>query len=112
MTILTKDDEGEDFNNKDFKNRQVIEKLLYLEKSTKPDIACAAHQCARFCLAPKVSHAIAVKRICRLLGDASHASEWNNKMQRMTLTLQGEGWEMQYAMLGVPSCGHQRCRQK
>jgi hypothetical protein len=64
-----------------------------LEKSTRPDISCAVHQCARHCANPKI------KRIGRyLLGtkdkglimkpnhegmecwvDASHASEWNNK---------------------------------
>jgi hypothetical protein len=98
-TILAKDEEGENHKKEDFDYRQVIGKLLYLEKSTRPDIACAVHQCARFCTAPKVSHAQAVKRICRyLLGtrdkgliinpkdesfdcwvDASHASEWNSK---------------------------------
>ena len=97
-TILTSDEGGEDFNDKEFNYRQVIGKLLYLEKSTRPDIACAVHQCARYCTAPKVSHAQAVKRICRyLLGtkdkglildpkedsfdcwvDASHASEWSS----------------------------------
>ena len=97
-TILTSDEGGEDFKDKDFNYRQVIGKLLYLEKSTRPDIACAVHQCARYCNAPKVSHAQAVKRICRyLLGtrekglifdpkedsfdcwvDASHASEWSS----------------------------------
>jgi len=45
----------------------VIGKLLFLEKSTRPDIACAVHQCARFCAAPKASHTQAVKRICRYL---------------------------------------------
>ena len=98
-TILTIDQEGEDFNDKDFNYRQVIGKLLYLEKSTRPDIACAVHQCARHCIKTKVSHALAVKQICRyLLGtkdkglilkpqeesfdcwvDASHASEWSSK---------------------------------
>ena len=97
-TILTSDEGGEDFKDKDFNYRQVIGKLLYLEKSTRPDIACAVHQCARYCNAPKVLHAQAVKRICRyLLGtrekglifdpkedsfdcwvDASHASEWSS----------------------------------
>jgi hypothetical protein len=56
-TILTSDEEGEDFNDKDFSYRQVIGKLLYFEKSTRPDIASAVHQCARYCIAPKVSHA-------------------------------------------------------
>ncbi len=99
-TILTRDNEGVPFNNKVFDYRQVIRKLLYLEKSTRPDISCAVHQCARFCSEPMRSHAEAVKRICRyLLGtqdkgvilrpkgeesfdcwvDASHASEWSSK---------------------------------
>ena len=70
-----------------------------MEKSTRPDISCAVHQCARHCANPKIQHTAAVKRIGRyLLGtkdkglimkpnqegmecwvDASHASEWNNK---------------------------------
>jgi hypothetical protein len=66
-TILTSDEGGEDFKDKDFNYRQEIGKLIYLEKSTRPDIACAVHQCARYCTAPKVSHAQAVKRICRYL---------------------------------------------
>ena len=36
MTILTSDEGGEDFKDKDFNYRQVIGKLLYLEKSTRP----------------------------------------------------------------------------
>jgi hypothetical protein len=70
-----------------------------LEKSTRPDISCAVHQCARHCANPKIQHTAAVKRIGRyLLGtkdkglimkpnqegmecwvDVAHASEWNNK---------------------------------
>jgi hypothetical protein len=42
-------------------------KLNFLEKSTRPDIAYAVHQCARFCLEPKESHATAVKRIGKYL---------------------------------------------
>ncbi len=77
----------------------MIGKLLYLEKSTRPDISCAVHQCARHCARPKVQHTIAVKRIGRYLlatkdkglimrpnqegmecwVDAAHATEWNNK---------------------------------
>ena len=65
-TILTdfKDDKDHD---KKFDYRQVIGKLLYLEKSTRPDISCAVHQCARFCANPKMKHAEVVKRIGRYL---------------------------------------------
>jgi Reverse transcriptase (RNA-dependent DNA polymerase) len=47
--------------------RSVIGKLNYLEKSSRPDISYAVHQCARFCEHPKVEHTIAVKRIGRYL---------------------------------------------
>jgi hypothetical protein len=96
---LTDHKDSPDHDPKDFEYRHVIGKLLYLEKSTRPDISCAVHQCARHCANPKIQHTAAVKRIGRyLLGtkdkglimkpnqegmecwvDAAHASEWNNK---------------------------------
>jgi len=65
-------------------------------KSTRPELAYAAHQCARFCSNPKRSHGEAIKHIGRYLlatkdqgiiikpkqdtfdcwVDASHAGEW------------------------------------
>jgi hypothetical protein len=50
-----------------FQYRSVIGKLNYLEKSTRPDIAFAVHQCARFSADPKVEHGKAVKWIGRYL---------------------------------------------
>ncbi len=47
--------------------RSVIGKLNFVEKSTRPDIAYAVHQCARFSSEPKESHAAAVKRIAKYL---------------------------------------------
>ena len=47
--------------------RSAIGMLNYLAMSTRPDIAFATHQCARFCTDPKLSHEQAVKRICRYL---------------------------------------------
>ena len=41
--------------------------LMYLAANTRPDIAFAVHQAARFSHAPRQSHAIAVKRILRYL---------------------------------------------
>jgi len=49
--------------------RSIIGKLNFLEKSSRPDIAYAVHQCARFSNDPKKSHAAAVKKIVKhLLG--------------------------------------------
>ena len=47
--------------------RSVIGKLNYLEKCTRPDIAYAVHQCARFCEEPKEEHARAVEFLVRYL---------------------------------------------
>jgi len=96
---LTDHKDSPDHDTKEFDYRHVIGKLLYLEKSTRPDISCAVHQCARHSANPKKQHTAAVKRIGRyLLGtmdkglimkpnqegmecwvDAAHATEWNNK---------------------------------
>lgn len=45
----------------------IIGKLNYLEKSTRPDISYAVHQCARFSADPRMEHAKAVKAIGRYL---------------------------------------------
>jgi hypothetical protein len=41
-----------------------VGKLNFLEKSTRPVIAYAVHQCARFSSNPKQSHANAIKYLC------------------------------------------------
>jgi len=46
--------------------------LNYLSTSTRPDIAFAVHQCARFCTSPKRSHELAVHRIVRYLKGTRH----------------------------------------
>ena len=47
--------------------RSIIGKLNFVEKSTRPEIAYAVHQCARFSSDPKESHANAIKRIVKYL---------------------------------------------
>lgn len=47
--------------------KSVIGMLLYLAGNSRPDIAFAVHQCARFSHSPKVSHEQAVLCICRYL---------------------------------------------
>jgi Reverse transcriptase (RNA-dependent DNA polymerase) len=47
--------------------RSLIGKLNFLEKSTRPDIAYAVHQCARFSSNPIYEHGKAIKQIGRYL---------------------------------------------
>jgi len=47
--------------------RRIIGQLNFLEKSTRPNIAYAVHQCTRFSSNPKASHKMAVLRIGRYL---------------------------------------------
>jgi Reverse transcriptase (RNA-dependent DNA polymerase) len=64
--ILQPDIGGQPIN-QPWEYRSIIGKLNFLEKSTRPDIAYAVHQCARFTASPTESHAKAVKRIARYL---------------------------------------------
>jgi hypothetical protein len=54
-----------------FHYRSVIGKLNFLEKSTRPDIAYAVHQCARFCEDPKRAHYDAVIHLAKYLAATS-----------------------------------------
>ena len=64
--ILTRNDDGVD-HDKSFHYRSDIGKLNYLEKTARPDISFATHQCARFAAAPKKSHTRAVRWLGRYL---------------------------------------------
>jgi hypothetical protein len=64
--ILQRDLDGEEFD-EHWDYRSVIGKLNFLEKSTRPDISYAVHQCARFASNPKKSHANAIRQIVRYL---------------------------------------------
>ena len=64
--ILCKHGDSDRFDNS-FHYRSIIGKLNYLEKCTRPDIAYATHQCARFTENPRVEHGQAVRWIARYL---------------------------------------------
>jgi hypothetical protein len=64
--ILQRDLDGAAFD-EHWDYRSAIGKLNFLEKSTRPDIAYAVHQCARFAANPRKSHAHAIQHICRYL---------------------------------------------
>ena len=51
----------------DWNYRSIIGKLNFLEKSTRPDIAFATHNAARFSADPRESHSSAVTHLCRYL---------------------------------------------
>jgi Reverse transcriptase (RNA-dependent DNA polymerase) len=51
----------------DWHYRRIIGKFNFLEKSCRPEIACAVHQAARFSTDPRSNHTEAVKRIVRYL---------------------------------------------
>ena len=63
---LGKDLEGPAMK-EDWSYRSVVGMLLYLSTNTRPDIAFAVSQVARFSNDPKQSHATAVKTIVRYL---------------------------------------------
>jgi hypothetical protein len=50
-----------------WKYASIIGMLMYLASNTRPDIAFAVHQCARFTHCPRRSHEQALKRIARYL---------------------------------------------
>jgi hypothetical protein len=64
--VLSRHSDSEDFD-QSFDYRSVLGKLNHLERCTRPDIAQAVHQCARFSSNPKQEHGEAVKWICRYL---------------------------------------------
>jgi Reverse transcriptase (RNA-dependent DNA polymerase) len=63
---LHADSEGELFQEK-WEYASVIGMLMFLANNSRPDIAFATHQCARFTHGPRNSHALAVKKIVRYL---------------------------------------------
>jgi hypothetical protein len=65
-TTLGTDLQGEVFSN-EFSYASAVGMLMYLASNSRPDIAFAVHQCARFTHSPKASHGEAIKRICRYL---------------------------------------------
>ena len=63
---LTKDMDGPPQNH-DWHYRSLIGMLNDLEKTMRPEIVFAVHQCARFCENPKLSHERAVHQIVQYL---------------------------------------------
>ena len=58
---------GRERRNKEWSYASVVRMLLYLVRNTRPDIAFAVHQTARFSHRPMQCHGDAVKHIVRYL---------------------------------------------
>lgn len=67
VKVLLKRHLDEEKHDDSFPYRSIIGKLNYLEKSSRPDISYAVHQCARFSQDPRKSHAAAVRWLGRYL---------------------------------------------
>jgi len=120
---LQPDPDGEPFA-QNWSYRSIIGKLNFLEKSTRPDLAYAVHQCARFTADPRASHGEAVKRIVRYLigtadkglilapdkqhsfqcwADADYAGNWNRKfaMEDIATARSRSGYMITYASVSI-----------
>ena len=64
--LLFKDAEGL-IRKQNWNYRQAIGMLNYLQATTRPDLAMAVHQAARFCIDPKLSHERSINRIGKYL---------------------------------------------
>ena len=64
--LLHKDLSGEN-RKQSWNYRSAVGMLNYLANSTRPELAMAVHQCARFNNNPMLSHERAITRICRYL---------------------------------------------
>eukprot|EP00957_Ditylum_brightwellii_P129511 9878996-Ditylum_brightwellii.AAC.1 len=51
--------------------------MSYLQGSTRPEIAMAVHQCARFCNDPRLSRERAVWRIVKYLSQTADRGGWS-----------------------------------
>ena len=69
----------------DWNYRSVVGMLLYLSTNTRPDIAYAVSQVARFGHNPKKSHATAVKMIVRYLAGTVNKGVIYTKLNTFTL---------------------------
>ena len=78
------DKDGEVFDEK-WDYASVVGMLMYLANNSRPDIAFAVHQCARFTHSPKKSHAGGIKRIVRYLKGTSDKGMYLQPSGKMTL---------------------------
>ena len=103
--ILHKDENGAGRIEYDKWNyRSVIGKMNYLAMNTRPDIAFAVHQCAKFCNNPKLLHEKAVKHIGQYLAGTAKQGiilnpDPNGKLDAYVDSDFAGRWHQKYAQL-------------
>ena len=75
-----------EYMSEDWNYPSIIGMLLYLTTNTRPDLAFAVSQVARFTHTPKQSHAVAVKTIVRYLKGTLNMGTIVKKATKMDLT--------------------------
>jgi hypothetical protein len=101
--ILGRDLDGPDFKYK-FNYRSIVGKLNFLEKGTRPDIAYAVHQCARFSSNPKKSHGDAIINLAKYLKGTRDKGIYMKKNSEKSFEVYADAdfsgnWDMETAML-------------
>jgi hypothetical protein len=66
VDILSSHKESEPLSG-EYNYRSVLGKMMYLSTNTRPDIAFANHQCARWSIDPREPHGVAIKQIAKYL---------------------------------------------
>jgi hypothetical protein len=66
VKALGSDKEGAAFH-EEWEYAVVVGMLMYLAGNSRPDIAFAVNQCARFTHSPRAPHGVAIKRLLRYL---------------------------------------------
>jgi hypothetical protein len=72
-------------HNESWEYSSAVGMLMFLANNTRPDIAFATHQCARFTHSPRQSHSLAVKRIIRYLQGTKDKGIIMEPKQELTL---------------------------
>jgi hypothetical protein len=113
----------------------IVGKLNFQEKGTRPDIAYATHQCARFSEETRASHEDAGVWLCKYLlatkddgiiylrsqtgavaievyADAGFCGSWNKATapQGISTSKSPTGYSISYTLLIAPSYGPPNCR--
>jgi hypothetical protein len=85
MSALGSDPEETDYDHQPWKDSSIVGMLIYVCTNTRPDIAFAVSQVAKYCKSPKQSHATAIKTIIRYLKRTSNLGIYVNFTEKLDM---------------------------